>query len=204
MAKDKNKQVEELEAEEVEPKKSRGFFSKLFLWFIIPVMFLVAVLLVIATLTGTNVIEKGKEIVSELPFVPSEKEKAKDAVKSDDKKVLELQATITEKEAEIAKIQAQLDAQTADHKKLLEEQEKIALETEKLKRNQDETKRDFKDIISTYEKMSAKTSAPAIEKMSDAEALRILVGLKPDTVAKIFEKMTPEKAAKYTQLMAKQ
>ena len=38
--------------------------------------------------------------------------------------------------------------------------------------------------------MSAKTAAPVIIKMSDAEALRILTSLKPDTVAKIYEKMT--------------
>ena len=52
--------------------------------------------------------------------------------------------------------------------------------------------------------MSAKTSAPVIVKMSDAEALRILTSLKPETVAKIFEKMLPEDAAKYTELMSKQ
>ena len=38
--------------------------------------------------------------------------------------------------------------------------------------------------------MSAKTAAPVITKMSDAEALRILTSLKPDTVASIYEKMT--------------
>ena len=40
--------------------------------------------------------------------------------------------------------------------------------------------------------------------MSDAEALRIISSLKPDTLAAIFEKMTPEDAARYTELLSQQ
>ena len=39
--------------------------------------------------------------------------------------------------------------------------------------------------------------------MSDAEAIQILTNLKPDKFAAIFEKMTPEDAAKYTTMMTK-
>ena len=49
--------------------------------------------------------------------------------------------------------------------------------------------------------MSAKSVAPVIVKMTDAEAIRILASLKPDTLAAVLEKMSPEDAAKYTTLM---
>ncbi|MDX1771281.1 MAG: hypothetical protein R3328_07115 [Planococcaceae bacterium] len=52
--------------------------------------------------------------------------------------------------------------------------------------------------------MSSKSAAPVLNNMSDAEALRILTNLKPDILAGILEKMTPEQAAKYTELMSKQ
>ena len=81
-------------------------------------------------------------------------------------------------------------------KHLLIEQERLLDEIDTLQREQISTKREYAEIVSTFEKMSAKTSAPVIAKMSDAEALRILTSLKPETVAKIFEKMTTRRCCK--------
>ena len=50
-----------------------------------------------------------------------------------------------------------------------------------LKRGEESTKQKFTEIVSTFEKMSAKSAAPVITKMSDAEAIQILTNLKPDT-----------------------
>ena len=59
------------------------------------------------------------------------------------------------------------------------------------------------EIVSTFEKMSAKSAAPVITNLSDAEAIQILSSLKPDNLASILEKMSPEDAAKYTSMMTR-
>ncbi len=81
------------------------------------------------------------------------------------------------------------------------EQEKLLDEIDTLNRGKDDSKTEFKEIVNTFEQMSAKSAAPVITKMSDAEAIQILTNLKPDKLAAIFEKMTPEDAAKYTTMI---
>jgi len=202
MAKRESRIKTELEVQQ--PTRKSGGFQKFFIWILIPIMFVVAVLLVVATLMDTNVFDLGKKAVSNLPFVESEEQQAKDAIVMDDSKVVGLQAEIQEKEAEIAQLQNKLDTTTNEKEKLLTEQERLLFEIEKLKREQDEVKRDFNDILSTFDKMSPKAAAPVLIKMSDAQALRILSSLKPDKLAAILEKMDPQDAAKYTEMMAKQ
>lgn len=189
---------------EQQPKRKSGIFLKLFAWVLIPVMFVVAILLVVSTLLNTNVFDLGQKAVESLPFVESEKDKAIEAVTSNDSKVVDLHAEIQEKDAEIYQLQQKLGSTATEKEQLVIEQEKLLFEIEKLKRDQDDVKRDFGDILSTFDKMSAKASAQVLINMSDTEALRILTNLKPDKLAAILEKMDPQDAAKFTEMMSKQ
>lgn len=193
-----------VELVEQPPKKKTGGFLKFFTWIVLPLMFVVAILLVVATLMNTNVFDLGKKAIGNLPFVPSEEQQAKDAVVNNDSKIVNLQAEIQEKEAEITQLQKKLDTTTTEKEKLMTEKEQLQFEIEKLNREQDDVKRDFNDILSTFDKMSPKSAAPVLINMSDTEALRILTNLKPDKLAAILEKMDAKDAAKYTELMAKQ
>lgn len=201
MVKKENRIAKELA--EQQPKRKAGIFQKL-LWVLIPIMFVVAILLVVATFFNTNVFDLGQKAVESLPFVESEQDKAIEAVASNDTKVVGLQAEIQEKEAEITQLQTKLDSATTENEQLVTEKEQLLFDIEKLQREQDEVKRDFSDILSTFDKMSAKAAAPVLIKMSDAEALRILTNLKPDKLAALLEKMDPQDAAKYTEMMTKQ
>ena len=51
--------------------------------------------------------------------------------------------------------------------------------------------------------MSAKKAAPIIAKMDEEEAIRLLSNMKPATLKEIFEKMSAEDAAKYTELITR-
>ncbi len=197
-----NRIVKELEDQQ--PTRKSGGFQKFFMWVLLPIMFVVAVLLIVATLMNTNVFDLSKKALGNLPFVESEEQQAKKAVVSNDSKVVGLQAEIQEKAAEISQLQKKLDTTTTEKEQLLTEKEQLLFEIEKLKREQDDVKRDFNDILTTFDKMSAKAAAPVLIKMSDAEALRILSNLKPDKLAAILEKMDPQDAAKYTEMMSKQ
>ena len=84
------------------------------------------------------------------------------------------------------------------------EQERLLNEIEQLKRAQEETQLEFKEILKTYETMSAKKAAAILTEMSESEALRIMSSMKSNTLTAIFEKMEPADAARYTELLAEQ
>lgn len=173
----------------------------LFYWFIIPFLFALALLLIYALVAKINVFEKAKELTNH-----GQEQVLTEEAKTNrlEEKVVSLQADIQQKEAQIDKLQTEIDNSSQSNEVLLVEQQRLLDEIEALQNQRESTKRDYAEIVSTFEKMSAKTAAPVITNMSDAEALRILTSLKPDTVAKIYEKMTPKDAAKYTELMTKQ
>lgn len=197
----KKKEGKTLDAKE---KKSIGFFQILLAWIIIPLMFTMAVVLIIAKVADVNVFDQAKEWTAKVPFL--EQKDTDEKVEGDlilEERVISLQAEIQEKEAQLFEVQDEL-AQVKDSNETLEiEKEKLNEEIEKLKLAQSESKRDFKEIVTTYEQMSAKSSAPVITKMGDAEAIQILSSLKPATLAAILEKMSPEEAAKYTSMLTK-
>lgn len=187
-------------------KEKNGFrlFRDILLWTLIPLLFTTMVLLIIAYVADVNVFDKAKEWTKSLPFIADEQEKGETA---DDlvieERVVELQAEIQEKEAQLYKLQDDLTKSEEEKKTLLNEQKTLLSEIETLKLEKEDYKRDMKEIISTFEKMSAKSAAPVITKMSDAEAIQILASLKPEVLAPILEKMSAEDAAKYTSLLTK-
>lgn len=187
-------------SEVTEVDQSPSFFQKLFYWFLIPLMFLVAVVLVVAQISGVNVFEKARETANVLPFVSSEQQSTSESQAAGEK-VVELQAEIMEKETQIAELQTQLSGVSSENEQLLIEQEKLLYEIETLKRENNASELEFQEVLTTYEKMSPKKIAAAVVQLNDAEALRILSNLKTDTVAKVFEKMEPERVAHYTSLM---
>ncbi|CAM3077901.1 hypothetical protein FITA111629_02305 [Filibacter tadaridae] len=198
----KNKQAKELA--KIKKENSPKVVQIIMLWVLIPLLFLAAVLLIIAKFADINVFDEAKELTKKLPFTSEKKEEGDGA----DNLVLEdsvvtLQAEIQEKEAQLFKLQKDLDTSAAEKDKLLIEQERLLDEIDKLVREKDDFKRKFSEIVSTFEKMSAKTAAPVLTKMNDAEALQLLTNMKPDTLAAILEKMSPEDAAKYTTMMTK-
>jgi flagellar motility protein MotE (MotC chaperone) len=198
----KTKQTNEIIKTETEGKS--GVFQILLLWIIIPLLFTTALVLIIAKFADVNVFDKAQEWSRNLPFASEKKE---DDLGSGnlvlEERVVTMQAEIQEKAAQLFKVQQDLDKSTNEKEKLLIEQEKLLDEIAVLIREKDDSKRNFKEIVNTFEKMSAKSSAPVITKMSDAEAIRILTNLNSDILAAILEKMSPEDAAKYTTMMSK-
>ena len=196
----KTKETKKLSGEK--KKKSSGAFGKVIMVVLITLMFTTAVLLVIAKFNDVNVFDKAKEISSGLPFVgdPEKKEKLADEGILGER-VITLQAEIKEKEAEVFQLQKQLDSSADEKEALLIEQEKLLGDIQALERDNDSSTQKVSEIVSTFEKMSAKSAAPVITNMSDAEAIQILASLKSDSLASILEKMSPEDAAKYTSMM---
>lgn len=197
MAKNDVEAVEQVEVEE----KGPGFFQKLFFWFLIPVVFTLAIFLIVAQFTNVNVFEMADGLKEKVPFLESKTDVIENTSLTEEK-IVTLQAEIQEKEAEISQLQTQIETATVTNEELLIEQERLLYEIEQLKRAQEESSLEFKEILKTFEDMSAKKAAPILLEMSDAEATRILASMKPATLTAIFEKMEPADAARYTELLS--
>ena len=159
--------------------------------------------LIIAKFADVNVFDKAKELSGNSFHQLKRKKKIEMSDLVLEERVVTIASGNSRERSQLFKVQQDLDKSANENEKLLIEQEKLLDEIAVLMREKDDSKRDFKEIVTTFEQMSAKSAAPVITKMSDAEAIRILTNLKPDTLAAIFEKMTPEDAAKYTTMMTK-
>ena len=197
----KNNDIETVETEVTEKKP--GVFQKIFYWLIIPLTFTIAIVLIIAQFTNTNVFQIVDGVVEKLPFVDSEEEIIETAA-TNQEKVVTLQAEIQEKEAEISKLQSEIDSTNVKNEELVIEIERLQYEIESMQRQQSDTQIEQKEILKTFDTMSAKKAAPILTAMTEQEALRILSSMKSDKLAEILSKMDPTDAARFTELLAQQ
>ncbi|MCP1158057.1 MotE family protein [Bacillus infantis] len=187
-------------AEETEKKYSK--FQMFFILVVIPLLFAIAVTLIILTVNGTNVFEAGRELGSKIPVISEMIDKEQSAAdKEADQRIVELGAAIEDREAQIERLESQLESKDSEIEENELEKQQLQNQIDELLAIQEENKRAFKDIVKTYETMSAKNAAPILAQMNDDEALQILSNVKPDTLAGIMEKMLPEDAAKFTELL---
>ncbi|WP_251658930.1 MotE family protein [Sporosarcina aquimarina] len=188
-----------------EEHKAGSFLQMLLAWFVIPLIFAIAVLLIIAKVADVNVVEKAKEWTASVPMLEQKKQ---DSSTKKDKKILEervvaMKEELKQKEQQLLVIQEDLKKSNAKNEELVLAQEKLQAEILVLQRTNDDSKKEVGQLVSTFEQMSAKSAAPVITEMEDAQALQLLSQMKANTLAAILEKMSPEDAAKYTALLAK-
>lgn len=190
---------------QVVEEKGEKKFNK-FQWFIftglIPTLFAILIVLIVLSFAGINVFEKAKEYGEKVPFLSSLIEENKTKTEEEwETSLIELEGEIKDREAQIEKLQLELDGRDKEVERGKLEIEQLQLQIEELIAIQEENKRAFKDIIKTYETMSAKKAAPIISQMNEQDALKILTTIKSDNLAAILESLEPEKAAKYTELL---
>ena len=198
--------MEQFEKDE-ETKKTSKLQWFLFVVFI-PLLFTISIVLLILTFSGINVFEQGKKYAAQLPFISQWIEGTEENEKKKlQEQLIELKATIVEKEKQLKKANDALKEKEAEIDAL--KQEIARLQTEKEQAQQpttpstEQTDATRVDVVKMYETMSPKKAAEIIPQMSDQEAVNLLSKLKADKVASILEKMDAQNAAKYTSLLAK-
>ncbi|WP_433749736.1 MotE family protein [Falsibacillus pallidus] len=186
-----------------EKKEKNNKFQWFVMVIIIPVLFAIAITLIVLTFAGVNVFEKGKQIGENIPIISGMIHKdSKTTIKEYESKMTNLEAVIKDKEAQIDQLSNKIETQADEKDKLLLEQERLQQEIGELKQIQDDNKKAFKEIVHTYETMSPKSAAPIILKMKDDEAVHILSQISNESLAQILEQMPPENAAKYTEKLS--
>ncbi|MBT2688559.1 MotE family protein [Bacillus sp. ISL-47] len=186
--------------EEQASQKASKFQWFLFAFFI-PILFAVTVALLVFTLSGNNVFETAKEYGQKVPLLSSIFNGESSNSEVMESQLIELEAEIKDREARITQLESQLDSKELEIERAGLEKQRLEQEIEELTAIKEENKRAFKDIVKTYESISAKKAAPILTEMKDEEAVKILSNVKADTLAAIMEKMDPEDAAHYTALL---
>jgi flagellar motility protein MotE (MotC chaperone) len=205
----KKKKIEMMEMDEGKNKYS--VFQWMLFVLVIPLLFALTIALIVMTVAGVNVFEKGKDIAGNIPgiagMVNDDREQAVSG-KPDKQKVVELQADIENKKAEIAQLESKLDAADQEIEKLLTEKDRLEVERQQLNNEDEETsaveKKKNNDIVKTYESMSPKNIANILVNLSDNEAVGILSDMSTGKQGDILEKLPPDTAAKYTKLLSNQ
>jgi flagellar motility protein MotE (MotC chaperone) len=196
VAKKIEKEIEALEEKKVKP------FQKFLLIVLIPLLIVITIGLIIATVSGVNIFEKATSYSEKIPIVGSLAQKENAAsMKTIEKNINDLKNELKDRNQEITQLQEKLDNKDADLQKAKLDNSQLQQDLKNINDAQKESKRSLKDIVSTYETMSPKKSAPIIAKMTDTEALKILTSIKPEVLAAIMENMDPTQAARFTELM---
>ncbi|MCA1053513.1 MotE family protein [Rossellomorea aquimaris] len=165
----------------------------------IPLLFAITIALIVMTVAGINVFEKAQSIPIVAKVLPSDHKQEQEQLQS---RITSLQASIEDKESTISQLQNEMDASQEENEKLQATIDQQKLEMEELRQIGEENKRAFKEVVSTFESMSAKSAAPVLLKMESQDAVKILSNIKPDQLADILEKMPPEDAARLTGLLS--
>ncbi|KON89087.1 hypothetical protein AF332_21345 [Sporosarcina globispora] len=192
--------MERMPEEQETPKTSR--FQWIIYVFLIPVLFGVTIALLVFTVSGNNIFEAAKEYSQKVPFLAAifdEDNSRSQEVMGE--QLIELQAEVKDREARISQLESQLDSKDLELERAGLEKQRLEEEINELTAIKEENKRAFKDIVKTYENISAKKAAPILTEMKDEEAVKILSNVNSDTLADIMEKMSPEDAARYTALL---
>ncbi|KAF0820373.1 MULTISPECIES: MotE family protein [unclassified Cytobacillus] len=192
--------MKKMQEEQETPKTSR--FQWFIYAFLIPILFGITVALLIFTITGNNIFDTAKEFTQKVPFIAE----VFDDTKSRSQEVMEeqlisLRAEVKDREARIFQLESELDSKEVEIERAGLEKQRLEEEISELTAIKEENKRAFKDIVRTYERISAKKAAPILTEMKDEEAVKILSTVNSDTLAAIMEKMEPKDAARYTALL---
>ncbi|MGG3451333.1 MotE family protein [Domibacillus aminovorans] len=198
-------------AVDAEEKQGYSTFQWIIFVVFIPLLFAMTIALIVMTIAGVNVFEKTKEVADSIPYVS---EWVGTDVKLDGKKdgdkIVELQAEMKNKEAEIERLQGKLTDSETEIEDLLTEQDRLNSELKQLQQQQREegldqgtaAKTETKTLIKTYETMGAKNIAGIIVNMTDAEAVDLLKQLSIEKQADVLEKLPAEIAAEYTKILS--
>ena len=191
-------------AQKVEEKESQedNKFQTFLMVIAIPSLFAVVIAMVALSILGINIFETARDIGGKVPFISQYmNEESQLSTEDFEKNIISLEAEIKDREAKMEQLQSKIDSKDTQLKRMELEKAQLQAQIEELTAIQEENKRAFREIVKTYETMSAKSAAPIISKMETGEAIKILTNIKPESLAAIMEKLPADEAAKYTELL---
>ncbi|WP_077596393.1 MotE family protein [Oceanobacillus kimchii] len=186
-----------------EKKKMNPFILVLFAG-VIP-LFVVAILAVfVLEMAGVEVVDWAKEKTSNVPIV-GEMIKEDQPTEESTQKLEAAQAKLQERQDEITELENSIGDLESTIKQL--EDEILRLEhrndsNNNTEENQNPEEDVANEMIQSFTEMKGKQAAQILESIDDDQlVVRILTGMEPGDRGEILQRMTKEKAARYTELV---
>ena len=178
-----------------------------FQWFLfvilIPSIFTLLVVFVLLSVAGFKPLGVMKDVVAKIPAVSSlfSDEKKEQNPEEDEIEIADLESEIQEKETKITQLENELVKKSDEIEALENEINNLSDELVKLQKERLAKSKSLNELTKMYELMSPKNAAKIIPNLQEEEAREILSSIDTEKLAAIFEKMAPEDAAKFTQLI---
>lgn len=189
-------------AQKMEESQEGNKFQTFLMVIAIPSLFAVVIAMVALSILGINIFETAKDLGGKMPFISQYvSEEGQPSTEEFEKNIISLEAEIKDREAKMEQLQSKIDSKDTQLKRMELEKAQLQSQIEELTAIQEENKRAFREIVKTYETMSAKSAAPIISNMETGEAIKILTNIKPESLAAIMEKLPADVAAEYTELL---
>lgn len=200
-----NNEGQQTAAINLEETKSETKYNKL-QWFffviVIPLLFAIAIALVVMTIAGLNVFDMVEEYGEKIPGIATLLDKKEVSTSKDEvETVFSLRATIEDQKDEIANLQGEIDSKQTEIVASQEEIEKLTNEIKILQEKEKQATIKLEELAKVYETMSSKKSSAILAAMANEDALDIISTMNNTARAAVLEKMEPTKAAELTVLL---
>jgi flagellar protein FlbB len=180
-------------------------------WFLfvvlIPTLFTLLLVVVLLSVAGFNPIGTIKEFAEKTPVLSGLIEEKGSDIQNDTEKlnatIKNLETEITTKQVEIEKLEDELGTKANEINALQEEIDSLSYEIRVLQEEKLAKTKTIEEMTELYELMSPKNAALIIPKLNEVEAKDILSSLETEKLAAILEKMSPEDAARFTELLTR-
>lgn len=175
------------------------------LWFllviVIPLLFAASLSVIIFSLMGVNLIEKGKSYASNVPVISNWVETEGVKERSTEEMILSLKSQVKTLQEKNKKAEAEVLQQEEVIKQ--QQSDIVGLKDQLQEKESDATKQDdaLNKIAEVYGAMSPGNAAQIFETMENSESAIILANLETDVQAAILAEMDPAVAAELTKLL---
>ncbi|MFB5660563.1 MotE family protein [Alteribacillus sp. HJP-4] len=173
-------------------EKKTGKAQWFFLIIFVPLLFAVILGGVILSFLGINVLELGREAVSNVPGLA---EMVEEEGPNEETEQLESAEEAAAKDDEIAALQAELEAKDDEIRDLETELEEVLIESETDQNQSEDEDGDDSELTDIYENMAPGSAADVFSEMDTARVVLHMNGLRADTRSQILAKMEPADAA---------
>jgi flagellar motility protein MotE (MotC chaperone) len=202
-------------------KAEMNGLERFLLWFLVPVVFGIVLLIMLMTLFGVDIKQEARNLGNRIPIIekwvpdnptPGDGESATQpssgktsaSLKEKDKEIADLTAKLKEQTADANQFQSSYLKKDQELKDLQAKYNQLQADLKQQESNNDAYDQKVSETSKIYAEMSPGKAAPILEAMTTGEQVLLLSGMKTSDQMEILEKMTPANAAQVSILLKDQ
>lgn len=175
-------------------KRKKSGLSKFTFFVFLPLLVIMSIVLFVTTILDINIFDQTKQITEKIPFLSSDNDKLTEEYGD---QMISLQAEIQDRNIEVKQLEQMVEKKEGEIDQQAIKIKQLEETIGELEQIQEDNKRAFKEVVTTFESMAPKKAAPIIIEMQETEAIELLSAMNVETLAKILEQMPAKNAAAY-------